>query len=141
MKPGGATTFASDTNNLDRVAITQQVPPDAILPAEILGGEGPVYQRDKLAGRCIARGQKAACAERYLQRLEVGRRHIDQVGHILLSRLRAIGYLYSVVQCAFVGNAESHGSRLHSGNVFDRRCAFIQQFQERSPIVVAGVVQ
>ena len=131
----------SDANNLHRVAITKQVPPDAILPAEILAGEGPVYDRNKLAGRCIARGQKSACAERYLQSLEVRRRHIDQVGHILLSRLRAIGYPYGVVQCAFVGNAESHGSGVHSGNVFDRRCALIQQFQKRSPIVVAGVVQ
>ena len=80
-----------DPDNLNRVSIAEQVASNTIFPAEISLGKSRIHDRNILAVRCVARGEKPSRTERYLQCLEIGWRHINQVGHVLIARLRAIG--------------------------------------------------
>jgi len=93
-----------DPHHLDRVSIAEQMASHAILPAEISLSESRVHDRDILAGGCIASPREVAPYGEYLQRLEIRRCHINQVGHVLVARLRAIPDSYRVVECAFIGN-------------------------------------
>ena len=100
---------------------------NAILSAQVSLRERGIHDRNILAVRCIARGEKASRSKRYLQCLEIRGRHINQVGHILIARLWTIGDSYRVVERAFIRNRQPHSGSLHPWNVLHGFHAFTQQ--------------
>ena len=114
---------------------------DAILPAEVSPGKSGIDHGYIVAARCVGVRKQASGSKRYLQCLEVGWRYIDQIGHILNTRLRTICDLYRVVQCLLIRNAQPHSSRANARSALHGCGAFIEQLQERSAVIVTGIIE